>query len=242
MKNRNEQLIHEIGRKIVTQELKSGDILPKVEEMTEIYGVSRTVVREAYKGLATLGLVRSNQRSGTVVLPRSAWQWWNADILQWLLEDPNNRDFLLHITEVRMGLEPVAAGLAAQRATDEDMDKIKTSFEELEKSIGNVKAWAKADYDFHQSILKASQNDLIIGTVERMHKALVLSREQTLPFMNDLPEPLYDSPNVEVLERHRAIYDAIMARNEELAHQKTLELILRVKRLLDKIYENKFEN
>lgn len=242
MKNRSEQLVHELGRKIVTQEIKPGEILPKVEDLCEISGVSRTVVREAYKGLATLGLVRSNQRSGTAVLPRSAWQWWNADILQWLLEDPNNRDFLLHITEVRLGLEPVAAGLAAQRATDEDIDKIKASFKELEKSVDNVEAWAKADYDFHQSILKASQNDLIIGTVERLHKALVLSREQTLPIMKDFPEPLYDSPTIEVLERHRAIYDAIMARNEELAHQKTLELILRVKRLLDKIYENKFKN
>ena len=81
MKNRNEQLVHEIGQKIVIGELKSEEILPKVEELSEIYGVSRTVVREALKGLATLGLVRSNQRSGTAVLPRSSWQWWNSDIL-----------------------------------------------------------------------------------------------------------------------------------------------------------------
>ena len=139
-----------LGKKIVTGELIPGDILPKVEEASEIHGVSRTVVREALKGLSTLGLVRSNQRAGTIVLPRSDWQWWNIDILTWLLEDEKNRDFLLHLTEVRMGLEPMAAALAAQRATEEDMGKIKASFEELEESVGDVKAWAKADYDFHE--------------------------------------------------------------------------------------------
>ena len=98
-----------------TGELIPGDILPKVEEASEIHGVSRTVVRKALKGLSTLGLVRSNQRAGTIVLPRSDWQWWNIDILTWLLEDENNRDFLLHLTEVRMGLEPIAA-LTVDRA------------------------------------------------------------------------------------------------------------------------------
>jgi GntR family galactonate operon transcriptional repressor len=238
VKNRNEQLVHEIGRKIVIGEIKSGEVLPKIEELSETYGISRTVVREAYKGLTALGLVRSNQRSGTMVLSRSSWQWWNDEILQWLLEDENNHDFLLHLTEVRMGLEPIAAGLAAQRATDEDRNKIAASFQGLENSVGNVKAWARADYGFHQRILESSHNDLIINTVKRLHKALVFSREQTLPIMKDLPETPYDSPTIEFLERHRGIYDAIMDRDEQLAHQKTLELILRVKRLLEKIYEN----
>lgn len=239
MKNRSDQIVHEVGRKIVTGELVPGEILPKVEEACEIHGVSRTVIREALKGLSTLGLVRANQRAGTIVLPRSDWQWWNIDILTWLLEDENNRDFLLHLTEVRMGLEPMAAGLAAQRASAEDMKKIKVSFEELERSVGDVKAWAKADYNFHQKILESSHNDLIIGTVKKLHKALVLSREKTWPILKELPESPYDNPTSEVLERHRVIYDAIMSRNEELAHQKMLELILRVKRLLEKVYNNK---
>lgn len=236
MKNRNEQLVHEIGQKIVIGELKSEEILPKVEELSEIYGVSRTVVREALKGLATLGLVRSNQRSGTAVLPRSSWQWWNSDILQWLLEDENNHDFLLHLTEVRMGLEPMAAALAAQRATDDDKEKMKASFKELENSVGHVRAWEKAVHDFHKSVIESSHNDLIINTVEKVHKVLVLSREKTLPVKKNLPEILYDDPKMEVLERHRVIYNAIMAGDEGLAHQKVLELILRIKRLLEKIY------
>lgn len=178
MKNRSEQLVSELGRKIVTGELKQGEILPKVEDLGEIYNVSRTVVRESFKTLSTLGLVRSNQRAGTIVLPRSEWQWWNLELINWVLEDENNRDFLLHLTEVRMGLEPMAAALAAERATEEDLASIKNAFNRLEQSIGDEKAWAIADYDFHERILCASYNDLIINTVRTLRKALVFSREK----------------------------------------------------------------
>jgi GntR family transcriptional regulator, galactonate operon transcriptional repressor len=236
MKNRSEQLVSELGRKIVTGELKQGEILPKVEDLGEIYKVSRTVVREAFKSLSTMGLVRSNQRAGTIVLPRSEWQWWNFEVINWVLEDENNRDFLLHLTEVRMGLEPMAAALAAQRATEQDLISIKDAFYRLEQSIGDEKAWANADYDFHESILRASYNDLIINTVRTLRKALVISREKTLKAAKASPESPFDTPTNEVLERHRLIYEAVIARDEKLAHDKMMELILRVKRILEKIY------
>lgn len=236
MKNRSDQLVHELGKKIVTGEFAQGEILPKAEDISEKYEVSRTVVREAFKGLTTLGLVRSNQKAGTIVLPRSEWQWWNLDILTWVIEDENNTDFLVHLTEVRLGLEPMAAALAAKRATDQDMLKITDAFERLEQSLGDEKAWASADYDFHERILQASYNDLIINTVKTLRKALVKSREKTIQAAKDFPESPYDTPTKEVLDRHRAIYDAVMARDEELARQKMTDLILRVKRILDKIY------
>lgn len=236
MKNISDQLVHELGRKIVTGKFAQGEILPKVEDLSETYEVSRTVVREAYRGLSTLGLVRSNQRAGTMVLPRSDWQWWNLDVLTWVLEDENNRDFLLHLTEIRLGLEPIAAALAANRATEDDQLKIRDAFERLEQSLGDEKAWAIADYDFHESILLASHNDLMINTVQTLRKALVISREKTLIVAKNELETPFDTPTQEVLDRHRSIYEAVMARNEILAQQKMTELILRVKYIIEKIY------
>lgn len=238
MKNRSEQLVSELGRKIVIGEYRQGEILPKVEDLSEINGVSRTVVRESLKGLSTMGLVRSNQRAGTIVLPRSEWQWWNLEVLTWVLEDENNRDFLLHLTEVRMGLEPMATALAAERATDHDLAKMKDALNRLELSVGDEKAWASADYDFHESILQASYNDLIINTVKTLKKALVISRKKTFTAAKDDPESPFDSPTHELLARHRSIYDAIIARDPKLAHEKMTELLLRVKRILEKIYNN----
>jgi DNA-binding FadR family transcriptional regulator len=238
MKNRSGQLLLELGKKIVIGDYIPGEILPKAEEISEKYNVSRTVVREAFKGLSTLGLVRSNQRSGTAVLPRTEWQWWNLEVMTWLLEDTNNKDFLLHLTEVRMGLEPMAAALAAKRATEQDRLRIKEAFHKLEQSIGDEKSWAKADYDFHECILNASNNELLIGTIRIMRKALIESREKTLPLTNDNNEFPYDSPTKAALEKHRVIYEAIMARDEELAKQKMMELILRVRTILQQIYNN----
>ncbi len=238
MKNRSEQLVSELGRKIVTGEFIVGEILPKVEELSEIYGVSRTVIRESLRSLSTMGLVRSNQRAGTVVLQRSEWQWWNLDVLTWVLEDENNRDFLLHLTEIRMGLEPVAAALAAKRATNQDLDKIGDAFNRLKQAIGDEKAWASADYDFHESILQASYNDLMINTIKTLRKALVSSREKTLKAIKDYPESPYDTPTIEALDRHRFIYEAIMVRDEDLAYLKMKDLIRRVKSILENIYDN----
>lgn len=238
MKNRSGELILEIGKKIVIGDYEPGETLPKAEEISEKYNMSRTVVREAFKGLSTLGLVRSNQRSGTVVLPRSEWQWWNLEVMTWLLGDANNKDFLLHLTEVRMGLEPMAAALAAKRATNQDRMSIQEAFQKLEQSVGDEKAWARADYDFHESILKASDNDLLIGSIRTMHKALIVSREKTLPLANANQEFPYDSPTKAALEKHRVIYEAIMACDEELAKQKMMEVISHVRTIIQQIYNN----
>ncbi|WP_053363403.1 FadR/GntR family transcriptional regulator [Bacillus sp. FJAT-27251] len=242
MKSRSDQLVDELGRKIVTGQLGQGEILPKVEDLSELLQVSRTVVREALRGLSTLGLVKSNQRSGTVVLPRSEWRWWNIDVLTWVLEDENNRDFLLHLTEVRLGLEPTAVALAATRATEEDRMKIKDAFSRMEQSIGDSKAWAVADYDFHNVLVTASYNDLIISTIKTLQKALIVSREKTILAATEDKDSPYDSPTTEALERHRAIFEAVMNRDAALAHQKTMDLILRVKRILEQIYDNDTKN
>ncbi|WP_087974749.1 FadR/GntR family transcriptional regulator [Oceanobacillus rekensis] len=236
--NRTEQLTLELAKKIIFGKLIPGENLPKIEDLSREYNSSRTVVREAYKGLSMLGLVRSNQRSGTAILPRTEWQWWNLKVMTLLLEDPNNKDFLLHLTEVRLGLEPTAAALAASRATEQDRIRIKEAFQKLEQSVGDDNAWVKADYDFHESIIKASYNDLLIGTIRIMHKALTVSREKTLPLTNDNQESPYDSPTLAALEKHRVIYEAVMAGDEELSKQKMTELILRVRTILQKIYNN----
>ena len=80
---------------------------------------------------------------------------------------------------------------------------IQEAFQKLEQSVGDEKAWARADYDFHESILKASYNDLLIGSIRTMHKALIVSREKTLPLAKANQEFPYDSPTKAALEKHR---------------------------------------
>jgi DNA-binding FadR family transcriptional regulator len=74
-------VVHGIGRRIVRGELASGEILPEQGELSRQLGVSRTVVREATKVLATKGLVESRSKRGTVVLPRTVWRLLDPDVL-----------------------------------------------------------------------------------------------------------------------------------------------------------------
>ncbi|MDQ0338364.1 DNA-binding FadR family transcriptional regulator [Caldalkalibacillus uzonensis] len=233
-RNLSEQLLHDIGQQIVNEELLPGDILPKVEVLSEIKGVSRTVVREALKGLIARRLVESSTKVGTVVRDRSDWQWWDPDVLLWASRSKKKRQFLLQITEVRLAIEPSAVKLAAKNATDEDIRHIQKCYQRLEETLGNDEEWVKADYEFHNSILMASHNEIMFSLVKTLHIGLFQSRQETIRALKEDPSPSYGEPSEEVLARHKSVMDAICARDENLAYQKMYELLMRVVELIER--------
>ncbi|WP_156292092.1 FadR/GntR family transcriptional regulator [Oceanobacillus salinisoli] len=235
MQNRSDEIVSKIGRKIVSGSIKPGEKLPKVEDLSEDYGVSRTVVREALQGLSARKIVRSNKRSGTVALPSSDWQWWDLDVMNWI-SDYQGRDgeFFLDMTNVRLGIEPIAAGLAARNASEVDKEEITICFENLKDTISDTKKWAKADYNFHLRIIEASHNSLMISLLKLLHKGLIISREKSMEALNKNPELQQEKPTLEVLNRHRDLYDAIMTGDEERAKTVMTNMILRVQLLFEK--------
>ena len=235
MKTRSEEVVDLIGRKIVSGTIKSGEILPKMEDLGEDYGVSRTVIREALQGLSARGFIRSNKRTGTIVLSRKDWQWWDLDVMTWV-SDYQGRDgeFFLDLTQVRLGIEPVAAALAAKHATDEDKKKLTNCFTNLERTIDDTRKWAKADYEFHMKIIEASHNTLMISLLKLLHKGLVISREKSIDALNKNQDLQEDKPTSEVLARHRELYEAIMEGNEEKAKVVMTNMILRVQLLFER--------
>ncbi|MGX9135770.1 FadR/GntR family transcriptional regulator [Rummeliibacillus sp. JY-2-4R] len=234
MLNMTEQIVQTIGKKIVHGELKAGDTLPKIEDISEHFGVSRTVVREALKILAARKMVKSNQKSGTIVLPRANWNIWDLEVMEWLCEiDLHDEPFLIYLTEIREALEPLAASLAAQRATEEDLKKIESTYKKLILTLDDPVAWSEADYEFHLSICEASHNDLLISMLKLLGKATVISRKKTYGAIRDSEKE--NEPSLEVLLRHEALYLAIKEGNANLAYQKSLDMMVRVKQLLQKL-------
>lgn len=234
MLNMTEQIVQTIGKKIVHEELKAGDTLPKIEDISEHFGVSRTVVREALKILAARKMVKSNQRSGTIVLPRTNWYIWDLEVMEWICDiDLHEGPFLIHLTEIREALEPLAASLAAQRATEDDLKKVEIAYKKLIVTLDDPVAWAEADYEFHISICEASHNDLLISMLKLLGKATVISRKKTYGALRDLEKE--KEPSLEVLLRHEALYLAIKERDANLAYQKSLDMMVRVKQLLQKL-------
>jgi DNA-binding FadR family transcriptional regulator len=114
------ETVYEIGRRIVGGELKPGDLLPEGELIAEL-DISRTVLREAIKVLGAKGLVEARPRIGTKVSPRSHWRLMDPDVLAWQTEYGFDELFLRNLAEVRSLIEPGAARLAAERASEEEI-------------------------------------------------------------------------------------------------------------------------
>lgn len=221
--NLREQVLSELGRQIVHEELIPGDTLPKEADLSEEYGVSRTIIREAVKGLQARGLVESKARVGTTVRPRGNWKLLDPDVLTWAFESDRQAEALLHLTEVRLVVEPAAAKWAAQRATEEERAHIETCFRELEQAIGDRDAWIKADVKFHDSILMACHNELIEHLVGTLRRVLFRSREATILVMEradaeGAADP-YEAATKEALQLHRVPFEAIMQGDSEAAHE-----------------------
>ena len=86
------------------------------EELAEDLQVSRTPLREAIRVLESMGLVASRRRVGITIQPRHHWNVFDPRVIRWRLDGGDRTEQLLSLSELRRGIEPVAASLAAQRA------------------------------------------------------------------------------------------------------------------------------
>ena len=106
-------VLDRLGASIVAGDPAPGGVL-RIEQLEERYAVSRSVVREAIRVLESMGLVESRRRVGVTVRPRDAWNVFDPRIIRWRLDGEDREAQLLSLSQLRQGVEPVAAGLAAR--------------------------------------------------------------------------------------------------------------------------------
>lgn len=160
----HDQITRELALRIVRAERESGAVsFPNEADLCQQLGVSRTVVRESMKVLADKGMIRMRPRAGTCARPRSEWRLLDPDILAWQAELNPDVRFLRDLSEVRLALEPTAAGFAAVRATPEQLEAIEGCLEEREALAGvsRLEEVIDADLEFHSAIVAASHNPLL---------------------------------------------------------------------------------
>src|SRR5580765_1806417 len=151
------QLLESLGQAIVAAEFE-GRGFPTEAEISQHYGVSRSITREAVKMLTAKGILAARPRSGITMQPQEHWSLLDPDVLRWMLERKFSFELLRHFTEMRLGLEPAAAALAARNATADSLRAIEIRLERMaaaERGEGDSLA---ADIAFHVSILDATAN------------------------------------------------------------------------------------
>jgi len=200
-------LVETLGQSIVSGEYGADRKFPTESELSQIYGASHSITREAVKMLTAKGLLRARPRQGTQVEPESQWNLFDPDVLRWHLERKFSLRLLLHFTEMRLGVEPNAAYLAAKNASPEGIAEIRHGLQRMKDAERGADDTVSADVAFHVAILKATGNPFYRRLDEMVNTALRIS----IRFTNMIKGHEAD------IGAHEAVLDAIAARDADRA-------------------------
>lgn len=156
-----DQLYEQVLQGIVSGEYAEGTRLPSENQLSEAFGVSRPIVREALFRLQVDGLVVARQGSGTYVQRRPSAEFFQHAPAGAVAE-------VLRFFELRIALEGEAAFHAAQRRTEMDLNRIKSSNARLEGVIKAGEVGVQEDIDLHEAIALSAHNDLFLETLQRL--------------------------------------------------------------------------
>ncbi|MGO1070974.1 FadR/GntR family transcriptional regulator [Lysobacter sp. CA199] len=202
-----EQLLDALGREIVLGRFAESGF-PTEAEISEAYSTSRSVTREAIKMLTSKGMLSARPRSGIVVQPERSWSLLDADVLRWMLERKFSYKLLQSFTEMRLGIEPTAAALAARRADVKAIDGIERGLQRMIAAERGEDDHLTSDVAFHVAILDATGNPFYVQLHELVNTALRISIQLT----NRIKGHTASIP------AHRRVFDAIKAGDAAAAH------------------------
>ncbi len=209
-------VVEQLGAAIVQGRYGPGCAIPFEEVLAESFGVSRTSVREAVKVLTGKGLLAPARRYGTKVRPTDEWNLLDSDVLQWQFADPRKfRSLYTDLVATRVALEPAAARLAAEHATDEEIAALLAAAERLTDKADDLDRLVAADVEFHRLLLFATHNQIMINFSKTITEMLAA----TMRIFQDT-----DSWNVNP-EGHRRIAIAIRDRDGDRAYSETIRLL-----------------
>jgi GntR family transcriptional regulator, galactonate operon transcriptional repressor len=218
-------VLHDIGGRILRGELEVGEPIGNEAALVSAYGVSRTTIREAIRTLAGKGLIEARPRVGTRVLPRDRWSMLDPDVLAWMFTGTLSIVAMRHLHEIRCIIEPAAAALAAERATDEALERIALCCERME-AARNVDSFSTADLEFHTAILEAAANPFVSTFASGIRTSL-------LAFFRATDR----DPNAFRIGRplHRRLAEALEARDPEAARTASLKVLAGAGRVIAKL-------
>lgn len=211
-----DMVVEQLGQRIVRGDFTRRGGLPTEPQLSAELGISRNVLREAIKVLASKGLLEVRPKTGTRVRTRDNWNLLDPDVVGWFSLDGSDLRNAHDFVEFRRIIEPQASYLAALRATDEDIARIRAAFEDLHACIGQPEKVPATDIIFHRSIYDASHNTVLrhLGSLiaPLMRNQVVITTELPGSFEKGLP-------------LHRKVTEAIAKRDPKKAEAFSRKLV-----------------
>ena len=216
VKNVHGHTLDLLGQAILSGRYAVGASLPPEPVLCEELGVSRTVVREAIKSLVAKGLISTGPKVGTRVLPDEQWNWFDPDVITWQAHAGLTPQFLRDLQELRAVVEPAAVRMAAEKATAADIADMEDAYQGMKHAVEHGGDYVVHDLRFHQGLLTASHNRMLV----QMGKAL----SALLRTSFELSTRVKDGPRSS-LPLHRAVLDAVIAHAPDKAERALMVLI-----------------
>jgi DNA-binding FadR family transcriptional regulator len=160
------------------------------------------------------------------VLSSDHWNWFDTDVVVWQSKAGLTREFLGDLQDLRRIVEPAAVRMAAERATAEDLAEIERAFEGMRRAVEEGGDYVTHDLRFHQGLLRACHNRMIV----QMSKALGALLRTSF----EISTIRKDGPR-NSLPLHRAVLDAVIARHPAKAEKAVLVLIDGARRDIDEV-------
>ena len=201
-----EEVVVRLRDMIHNGELSSGDRLPPERDLARLLGVSRPTLRAGIRSLATVGILQSRQGAGTFVVERDESPTLDGSPLRMLsaLHGFTSDEMF----EARLALEMSIAGMAAERATSEQMTLMAEEITGMYASLSDPEQYLVHDMKFHQTIAAASNNRILTSLMNMVATILFDARSKTVKRARDLKQSA---------EQHHNIYRALRERDPEAA-------------------------
>ncbi|WP_104399622.1 FadR/GntR family transcriptional regulator [Vibrio penaeicida] len=225
-------VVEHLGIRIVGGEWNENEAVPKEADLVEELGVSRSVIREAFRMLSAKGLIFSRTSDGTRVQPRSKWRLLDPDLMEWRIKSGETDDLLNDLLKTRLVLEPGITYAATQMSTEVDRLRVTDAWNAKVVVFEDDDApeqerrdnFIKTDLEFHRALISCVQSELL------SHLFLVI--EAALGLLIDLQMKAkgYTKKMIGMEESHmlhQNVYQAFIAGDADLAEEAMKALIRR---------------
>jgi GntR family transcriptional regulator, transcriptional repressor for pyruvate dehydrogenase complex len=201
----------QIVRLITENGLAAGASLPSEQVLSDMFGVSKRVVREALRALAAQGIVRTSQGKRAIVAETEA----SAVAIEayFRFVQRMDRKSVLELYEMREVIEVGTMALAARRASEEDTALARRAVEAMARAGDDVDAYVASDLAFHAAIIDAAHNRFLSGVMTALAAALHVERE--LGARNRIRS----GRRPRAVQEHHAVLEAVEAHDPDRAEE-----------------------